>query len=656
LKMSEESAEKQNSFRIASDPILSEEGKIQGSEGQSPVGPTDKLKFEDLGPLPSGYGEMFLVARDPHWLFTYWDFDYGKFPTPRKLFLEVYRGDRGEELESTIEINEIARNWYIPVHSAATAYTVVFGYRDATDAWTRIGKAGPARTPPESISANWDTQFATVPFHLSFNFLLDVISAARAHGQPLTETLARLQQEANSGPGGATSWGIEQMKVLETVLGKNFLDRLFSMSSQEVLEFLHGELGGNLDSESASELLAKGRLASLLAPGESSLFSGAIREFVRQELSSGGVSSFGGAEVGGVSSEVLAGASETLASWQAGVREIISKWEQAISSLGLSSEVLASWQMGLIVITSSFAKAISSLGLSSEVLASWQAGLSEVAGSFAQAISSYGLSSETLASWQAGISERFAKWESALSSYGLGSEVLASWQAGLGEITSSWETALSSYSLSSEVLASWQAGLREITSSWETALSSYGLSSETFASWQAALGAIPSSWSWETAFGSLGVSSFSFASEQLSSLGLSSWSGLEFGLSSWSQLVSESSLFSGIGASWSGQPFGQPERKFFMHVNAEVIFYGGTDPQAKVTIAGRPVQLQPDGTFRYHFKFPDNEFEIPIVAVSPDGVETRSATLFLQRDTVRYGDVSATAQPEHLGVPMGQKY
>jgi hypothetical protein len=654
--MSEESAEKQNSFRIASDPILSEEDKIQGSEGQSPVGPTDKLKFEDLGPLPSGYGEMFLVARDPHWLFTYWDFDYGKFPTPRKLFLEVYRGDRGEELESTIEINEIARNWYIPVHSAATAYTVVFGYRDATDAWTRIGKAGPARTPPESISANWDTQFATVPFHLSFNFLLDVISAARAHGQPLTETLARLQQEASSGPGGATSWGIEQMKVLETVLGKNFLDRLFSMSSQEVLEFLHGELGGNLDSESASELLAKGRLASLLAPGESSLFSGAIREFVRQELSSGGVSSFGGAEVGGVSSEVLAGASETLASWQAGVREIISKWEQAISSLGLSSEVLASWQMGLIVITSSFAKAISSLGLSSEVLASWQAGLSEVAGSFAQAISSYGLSSETLASWQAGISERFAKWESALSSYGLGSEVLASWQAGLGEITSSWETALSSYSLSSEVLASWQAGLREITSSWETALSSYGLSSETFASWQAALGAIPSSWSWETAFGSLGVSSFSFASEQLSSLGLSSWSGLEFGLSSWSQLVSESSLFSGIGASWSGQPFGQPERKFFMHVNAEVIFYGGTDPQAKVTIAGRPVQLQPDGTFRYHFKFPDNEFEIPIVAVSPDGVETRSATLFLQRDTVRYGDVSATAQPEHLGVPMGQKY
>jgi hypothetical protein len=124
FKMSKKSAEKQNGFRTESDAALSEEGKVQGREGQAPIGPTDKLKFEDLGALPTGYGEMFLIARDPHWLFTYWDFDYAKFPTPRKLFLEVYRN---EELESTIEINEMARNWYIPVQSAATAYTVVFG-------------------------------------------------------------------------------------------------------------------------------------------------------------------------------------------------------------------------------------------------------------------------------------------------------------------------------------------------------------------------------------------------------------------------------------------------------------------------------------------------------------------------------------------------
>jgi hypothetical protein len=629
--MSKES-KKKSGIRTTSDPVPSEKTKGQEPKSKAPIEPADKLKFEDLGSLPTGYGEMFLIARDPHWLFTYWDFDYSKFPSPRKLFIQVYRNN---ELESTVEINEIARNWYIPVQSAGSPYSVVFGYRDAKDAWTSVGKAGPTQTPPESISPNWDTQFATVPFHLSFNFLLDVVSAARSEGQPLTETLARLQQAAIGGEGGSSSWGGEQIKVLETLLGKQFLDRLFSMSSQDVLQFLHSELSGRLDSESASELLAKGRLASLLAPGESSLFSASIREFVQQELSSGGVSSFGSSEVGGVSSqlgglssqlggvssqlgglssqlgglssEVLAGGSETLASWQSGVRAIISNWEQALSSLGLGSEVMASWH----------------------------AGLGEIASSFTSAVSSYGFSSETLASWQAGVGEIFAKWESALSSYGVSSEMLASWQAGLGEITSSWETLLSSYSLSSEML-----------SSWETAFGSYNVSSFSFGSEQTS--------SWNLA--SWSGLEFGPSSWGASEFGPSSWSGLEFGLSSWSELVSESSLFSGIGASWSGQPFGQSGREFFMHVNAEVIFYGGTDPQAKVTIAGRPVQLQPDGTFRYHFKFPDDDFEIPIVAVSPDGVETRSAVLSLRRDTARYGDVGATAQPEYLGTPMGEKH
>jgi hypothetical protein len=618
--MSKESSKKKSGLRTTSDPVPSEETQALDSNSKAPVGPADKLKFEDLGPLPGGYGEMFLIARDPHWLFTYWDFDYAKFPASRKLFIEVYRN---AELEATVEINDIARNWYIPVQSAGSEYRVVFGYRDAKDVWNVVGKAGPTQTPPESISPNWDTQFATVPFHLSFNFLLDVVSAARSEGQPLTETLARLQQAAIGEHGASSNWGGEQVKILETLLGKGFLDRLFSLSSQDVLQFLHSELGGRLDSESASELLAKGRLAALLAPGESSLFSSSIREFLHQELASGGISSFssselGGAssqlggfssvgglssqtaslssQLGGLSSEVLAGGSETLASWQAGVRAILFNWEKALSSLGLGSEVLASWH----------------------------AGLSEIASSFTSAVTSYGLSSESLASWQSGVSEIFAKWESTLSSYGVSSEMLASWETGLGEITSSWGSLLSSYSLSSEMLSSW-----------------------------------------ETAFGSYNVSSFSFGSEQLSSgllsswggleFGPSSWSGLEFGLSSWGELVSESSLYSGIGASWSGQPFGQPEREFFMHVNAEVIFYGGTDPRAKVTIAGKPVQLQPDGTFRYHFKFPDNDFEIPIVAVSPDGVETRSAVLSLQRDTARYGDVGATAQPEYLGTPMGKR-
>src|SRR5438132_7705889 len=122
--MSKKSGNKQSSGESASDAIPSEQKKEKEAKGRPPVEPSDKLKFEDLGELPSGYGEMFAIARDPHWLYTYWDFDYSKFPASRKLYLNVYCAGNHE---AEIEINEIARNWYIPVQNADGEYTVEFG-------------------------------------------------------------------------------------------------------------------------------------------------------------------------------------------------------------------------------------------------------------------------------------------------------------------------------------------------------------------------------------------------------------------------------------------------------------------------------------------------------------------------------------------------
>ena len=126
-----------------------------------------------------------------------------------------------------------------------------------------------------------------------------------------------------------------------------------------------------------------------------------------------------------------------------------------------------------------------------------------------------------------------------------------------------------------------------------------------------------------------------------------SWSGA---VSSWSAAAQSSW---GAESSWLSS-WGSAPRGFFMHVNAEVIFYGGTHPDAKVTVDGKQIALRPDGSFRYHFVLPDGEFEIPIVATSPDGLETRRAVLKFERATARRGDVGATAQPP-LAAPMGRK-
>ena len=114
-----------------------------------------------------------------------------------------------------------------------------------------------------------------------------------------------------------------------------------------------------------------------------------------------------------------------------------------------------------------------------------------------------------------------------------------------------------------------------------------------------------------------------------------------------------SSMFSGVGASWSAQPFSQ--RGFFMHVNAEIIFYGGTDPNATVWVDGKEIKLSPDGTFRYHFKLPDGDFAIPIVTQSPDKMEQRSTTLSFVRGTAKVDKVDDTDQPPELSPLIGRK-
>jgi len=199
-------------------------------------------------------------------------------------------------------------------------------------------------------------------------------------------------------------------------------------------------------------------------------------------------------------------------------------------------------------------------------------------------------------------------------------------------------------------------------SSWQAAAKGENFWSSWLTSWAGAAGAQSSFWSsWLSSWsGGAGVTSVSsvFLSSWLSSWGGASRAESSFWsswLSSWSGgLGGASGAFSsGLGASWSAQPFGRP-REFFLHVNAEVIFYGGTDPRAKVWIDDKPIPLNPDGTFRYHFVFPDGACEIPIVAESPDGVEQRSATLRFERGTVRCGTVGATPQPAFLTEPMGR--
>jgi hypothetical protein len=468
--------------------------------------------FNDLGDLPRSYGvdTIFLVAQEPHWLFTYWDIDITKHPGGA-AFLRYYLGSG--ELEGEIEVLFESRNWYIPIEQSATDYYVELGFHRGNK-WNPIARSTTVTTPPEKVTDVETFDYATIPFHLSFQRLIEKVESATKSGEDLLSALSRLQKDGDFSAFGSIGFfdllSEDQRTLLGAVLGPDVAGGISSegLSSSELEARIRSYLDEHIGSGGARELLSSFQ-------DMSALFSG------------GPLSS-----AGSLSSETLT------SSW--GVAELAS-WVTAVTS---------SWT------TSSGA--------------SWGAG--------AGAAGPETLSS-SLTSWG----------QSALSSWAQAE--LASWGQAAG---SSWGAAGGESSGSLVAISSWLAAAQ---SSWaEAALSSWSTPEMTI---------------W---FSAESVTSWSGASESLSSFG---------------------------------------DRGFFMHVNAEVIFYGGTDPRAKVTINGHPVVLNPDGTFRYHFIFPNADYKIDIVAESPDGVETRSAALDFLRATGKTGHVTDTPQPP-LGEPMGR--
>ncbi|HNQ90758.1 MAG TPA: DUF4912 domain-containing protein [Verrucomicrobiota bacterium] len=110
--------------------------------------------------------------------------------------------------------------------------------------------------------------------------------------------------------------------------------------------------------------------------------------------------------------------------------------------------------------------------------------------------------------------------------------------------------------------------------------------------------------------------------------------------------------------SQGGVPSAAPGRRgFWFSVNAELIVYGATEPDATLTVGGRPVRLRADGTFSLRFALPDGDYALPLRAMSREGDDGREAALEFRRRTEYRGAVRVHPQdpalkaprPEHAG-------
>lgn len=162
--------------------------------------PPMEPEFEDLGELPESYGtdRVYLVARDPHWFYAYWDVSRERLAEARaasregQVFLQVC--ERGGACVQQIMVPGESRNWFVYAGRPGVELYAELGYFDGAGAFQVIGRSRVVRAPKDGPSENLDARFVTIPISLSFRELLDLVVGERREGEGLVEVLARLQE------------------------------------------------------------------------------------------------------------------------------------------------------------------------------------------------------------------------------------------------------------------------------------------------------------------------------------------------------------------------------------------------------------------------------------------------------------------------------
>lgn len=180
-------------FVLSNRPLLPQEAASQNASRD----------YENLGELPRFYGRSFLfgIARDPHMLFAYWEIDWksafgDKPPSDRKVHLRVLSDDGTEETMVTVE--PFAGNHCVAVSQARSTYRIELGYHEPAEVWNSVATSDAVMTPPDDVSEIDSVDVATVPFHLSFQRMVDSFRASKYDGDALVEIVGRLQELADN--------------------------------------------------------------------------------------------------------------------------------------------------------------------------------------------------------------------------------------------------------------------------------------------------------------------------------------------------------------------------------------------------------------------------------------------------------------------------
>jgi len=169
--------------------------------------------------LAYGEARLWVIARDPHCLFAYWEFRPSEHPDAvgadgrSRFFLRIFCDGRAE---STTDIEDGAGKAFVHAGAADAGYHAELGFF-AKDVWCFLARSKNTRTPPELPATVAPAVFATVPAAVSLGKLREVLSDSALPGESVASTAARIQGDART----SAARRPEDERLLAEILGES---------------------------------------------------------------------------------------------------------------------------------------------------------------------------------------------------------------------------------------------------------------------------------------------------------------------------------------------------------------------------------------------------------------------------------------------------
>jgi hypothetical protein len=253
------------------------------SEGDAPAAPPESgpgqkyslgatppsQSFGTEGELPESYGtkKLFLTARDPHWLYAHWDLTHAQQvklnsqSTDGHLVLRIYAHKIEGHPAYEIHVHPESRHWFTHVERAGDSYVAELGYYSALGKWTHISTSSGTMTPPDAVSTDDDTDFATIPFEFPFAKLMEIIKRAVCENLPLAQAIEELRRHGHPDLPRVTAaspsplpaaWTPQQEEALAKIINIDSVRRVW-MGSLEITELIRRKLAHDISSDGASQ-------------------------------------------------------------------------------------------------------------------------------------------------------------------------------------------------------------------------------------------------------------------------------------------------------------------------------------------------------------------------------------------------------------------